>query len=123
MNIAITFRHLEASEPVKTYANDKVAKLQKFLRQPMRAKVTLAVENKQQRCEVELNSGSSHFVASESGDDMYASIDRVIDKLERQINHEHGASIARKRGAESAGAFAAAHAESIELPEDTTNQG
>jgi ribosome-associated translation inhibitor RaiA len=54
---------------------------------------------------------------------MYASIDRVIDKLERQINHEHGASIARKRGAESAGAFAAAHAESIELPEDTTNQG
>jgi putative sigma-54 modulation protein len=121
MNIAITFRHLEASEPMKTYANDKVAKLQKFLRQPMRAKVTLSLENKQQRCEAELNAGSSHFVASESGDDMYASIDRVIDKLERQINHEHGASIARKRGAESAGAFAAANTEGTELPEDPSN--
>ena len=33
MNIAITFRQLEASEAVKQYANEKVAKLQKFLRQ------------------------------------------------------------------------------------------
>ncbi|MCS6900731.1 MAG: ribosome-associated translation inhibitor RaiA [Myxococcales bacterium] len=118
MNIAITFRHLEVSEPVKTYASDKVAKLQKFLRQPIRAKITLSLENKQQRCEAELNAGSSHFVASEAGDDMYASIDRVIDKLERQINHEHGANIARKRGAESAGAFAAANSESGDLSED-----
>ena len=117
MNIAITFRHLEASDSVKAYASDKVAKLQKFLRQPMRAKVTLSVENKQQRCEAELSAGPSHFVASETSDDMYASIDRVIDKLERQINHEHGASIARKRGAESAGAFAASHGEG-DLPAD-----
>ena len=118
MNIAITFRHLEASDPVKSYANEKVAKLQKFLRQPMRAKVTLSVENKQQRCEAEINAGPSHFVASESGEDMYASIDRVIDKLERQISHEHGASIAKKRGGENAGAFAAANADDASSGEE-----
>lgn len=108
MNIAITFRHLEASEPVKAYASEKVAKLQKFLRQPMRARVTLALESKAHRVEVEVNAGSQHFVAHETGEDMYASIDRVIDKLERQINHIHGASISRKKGGESAGVFAAA---------------
>ena len=108
MNIAITFRHLEASEPVKDYANEKVAKLQKFLRQPMRARVTLSMENKKHRCETELNAGSGHFVASEAGDDMYASIDAVVDKLERQISHQHGISVAKKKGSESAGAFAAA---------------
>lgn len=107
MNIAITFRHLDASEPVKEYAHDKVAKLQKFLRQPMRAKATLSLENKKQACEVELSAGGTHFVASDSGDDMYASIDKVIDKLERQISHDHGVRIAAKKGAESAGEFAA----------------
>jgi putative sigma-54 modulation protein len=107
MNIAITFRHLEATEPVKAYASDKVAKLQKFLRQPMRARITLAFENKQNRCEAEVNAGPSHFVAAESGEDMYASIDKVIDKLERQIHHEHDASVGRKKGGENAGAFAA----------------
>lgn len=118
MNIAITFRHLEASDSVKSYVNDKVAKLQKFLRQPMRAKVTISVENKQQRCEAEINAGPSHFVASEAGEDMYASIDRVVDKLERQISHEHGVSIAKKKGAESAGAFAASNADTEPVPDD-----
>ena len=108
MNIAITFRHLEASEPVKDYASEKVARMQKFLRQPMRARVTLSVENKAHRCEVEINAGPSHFVASDAGDDMYASIDSVVDKLERQINHAHGVTVAKKKGSESAGAFAAA---------------
>jgi putative sigma-54 modulation protein len=107
MNIAITFRHLEATESVKAYASDKVAKLQKFLRQPMRARVTLAFENKNHRCEAEVNAGSSHFIATEAGEDMYASIDRVIDKLERQIRHEHDASVTKKKGAESTGSFAA----------------
>ena len=108
MNIAITFRNLEASEPVKVYAHEKVAKLQKFLRQPMRARVTLALEKKQQCCEVEVSSGSSHFHASEHGEEMYASVDRVIDKLERQISGAHGADITRRKGGDSAGAFAAA---------------
>lgn len=120
MNIAITFRHIEASEPVKAYVNEKVAKLQKFLRQPMRARVTIDLENKQHRCEAEINAGPSHFVASDSGDDMYASIDRVIDKLERQINHQHGSNIARKKGSESAGAFAANNTPEAETSTDTS---
>ncbi|MCC6644485.1 MAG: ribosome-associated translation inhibitor RaiA [Polyangiaceae bacterium] len=107
MNIAITFRHLDATDAMKDYATEKVAKLQKFLRQPMRARVTLSLENKKHRCEAEVNAGDVHLVASEVGGDMYASIDSVTDKLERQINHQHGAKIAQKRGAESAGEFAA----------------
>jgi len=106
MNIAITFRHLDASEPVKAYATEKIAKLQKFLRQPMRAKATLSLENKLQCAEVEVNSGSAHFVASEGSEDMYASLDRVIDKLERQISGAHSSEVSRKRGGDNAGAFA-----------------
>jgi ribosome-associated translation inhibitor RaiA len=39
---------------------------------------------------------------------MYASIDMVLDKLERQIRSQKGANMAQKRGGESAGEFAQA---------------
>jgi putative sigma-54 modulation protein len=98
MNIAITFRQLEASEAVKLYANEKVAKLQKFLREPLNAQVTLTLEKLQHVAEVHLHAGSEHFHGSERSEDMYASIDKVIDKLDRQIRGSKGALQARKRG-------------------------
>jgi putative sigma-54 modulation protein len=87
MNISITFRHVEATDAIKAYANEKVSKLQKFLRRPMEAKVTLSIEKHEQVAEVRLSSGSEHFEAHETSEDLYAAIDKVIDKLERQINN------------------------------------
>ena len=98
MNIAITFRQLEASEAVKQYANEKDAKLQKFLRQPLSAQVTLTLDKLQHVAEVHVHAGSEHFYGSERSEDMYASIDKVIDKLDRQIRGSKGAIQARKRG-------------------------
>ena len=110
MNIAITFRHIEPSEPVKKYAQEKIAKLQKFLRQPMHAHCTLVTERIEHIVEVRISSGSEHYQGKEQSEDMYASIDMVVDKLERQIRSGKGLSAARKRGAPSAGQFAAAAA-------------
>lgn len=110
MNIAITFRHIEPSEAVKKYAQEKIAKLQKFLRQPMQANVTLDMERIEHVVEVRISSGSEHYHSKEQSEDMYASIDQVIDKLERQIRSGKDASVARKRGSPSAGQFAAAAA-------------
>ena len=97
MNISITFRHREASEAIKKYAKDKVAKLQKFLRQPMTAKVTLSLNKLRHVAETRISSGGEHIEAKESSQDMYASIDKVIDKLERQIRGSKGAAQAKKR--------------------------
>lgn len=100
MNIAITFRQLEASEAVKQYASEKVAKLQKFLRKPLSAQVTLSLDKLQHVADVHVHAGSEHFHGSERSEDMYASIDKVIDKLDRQIRGSKGALQARKRGGE-----------------------
>ena len=97
MNISITFRQMDASEAIKSYARDKVAKLQKFLRQPMTAKVTLSLDKLKHVAETRISSGGSHLEAKESSDDMYASIDRVINKLERQIRGEKGSAQSKKR--------------------------
>ena len=103
MNIAITFRQMEATDAMKDYATEKVAKLQKFLRQPMKGQVTLSCQNHRVHCaEIDVHAGGEHYHAHETTEDMYASIDKVIDKVERQIRTVKGATTARKKGAERA---------------------
>ncbi len=106
MNITITFRHMVGTDAVKNYAHEKMAKLQKFLRQPMTVQVTLSVEGLDHIAEARISSGAVHFQGHERSEDMYASIDMMHDKLERQIRSEKGASVAKKRGGPSAGEFA-----------------
>jgi putative sigma-54 modulation protein len=100
MNICITFRQMDATDAVKGYATEKVSKLQKFLRQPLHGQVTLSCQKTIHMAEVDLHSGGEHYHAHESSEDMYASIDKVIDKLERQIRDGHATY--RKKGAERA---------------------
>ena len=86
MNIAITFRHMESTEAVKGYAKEKIAKLQRFLRHPMKVQVVLSTEHHRDHiAEVDLHAGAEHFHAKEINEDMYASIDKVLDKLEAQF--------------------------------------
>jgi putative sigma-54 modulation protein len=107
MNITITFRHMEGTEAVKKHTHDKVAKLQKFLRQAMTAQVTLSVEGLEHVADVSIQAGDAHIHATERSEDMYASIDMVLDKLERQITNKKGSHVAQKRGGTTAGQFAA----------------
>lgn len=101
MNITITFRQMEPSNAVKRHAHEKIAKLQKFLRQPMSAKVTLTVDGLRHVAEARITAGTSRIEAREHSEDMYASIDQMIDKLERRIRGAKGAaeSKARRSGA------------------------
>lgn len=100
MNISITFRQMDATEAMKGYATEKVGRLQKFLRQPLHGQVTLSCQKTVHSAEVDLHAGGQHFHAHEATEDMYASIDKVIDKLERQIREVHGAH--KKKGADRA---------------------
>jgi putative sigma-54 modulation protein len=102
MNVSITFRHMDASEAIKKHAAAKLGKLQKFLRQPMTAKVTISVDKLQHVAEARISSGGAHLEAKESSDDMYISIDRMIEKLDRQIRVSKGAAESRRRTSKTA---------------------
>lgn len=105
MNISITFRQMDATEPVKIYANEKIAKLQRFLRAPMKGQVTLSCEKERvHKIEVDIHSGHDRFHAHEASEDMYASIDKVVDKIERQIRSAKEAFRTKKKGGERASA-------------------
>jgi putative sigma-54 modulation protein len=103
MNIAFTFRQMDGSDGLKTHAQEKLARLQRFLRAPMKVQVTLSTQQHRiHHVEAELHSGPERFHATESSEDMYVSIDRVVDKLERQIRELKEAAAAKIKGAERA---------------------
>lgn len=107
MTIAITFRHLASSDAIKSYVHDKLERVQKYLRQPLDAHVTLYTERHQHVAEITLHSAGRQYQARHDSDDMYKSIDMVIDKLEHQIARHHDAQ-ARKKGGDRASAIAGA---------------
>jgi putative sigma-54 modulation protein len=103
-HLSIEFRPLAQSEAVKAHATRKLSQLQKFLRQPMTAKVTISVDKLKHVAEARISSGGEHLEAKESSDDMYASIDRMIEKLDRQIRATKGAAAAQRRTSKAAAA-------------------
>lgn len=97
MNVNISFRHFESTEAIKKHTRSKLEKLQRFLREPMTAKVTLSIDQRRHVAEAQISSGGEHLEAKEASTDMYASIDRLIDKLERQIHGSKGAAESKRR--------------------------
>lgn len=103
MNISFTFRQMDGSDAIKDHASEKLGRLQRFLRQPMKAQLTLSTQNhRTHHVEAELHAGPERYHATESSEDMYVSIDRVVDKLERQIRELKDAAGAKVKGAERA---------------------
>ncbi len=86
MQITVTFRHMETSEPVRTYAEEKVARVKKYIEEPIDAQVVFSVEKKiRHSAEVTIIAKGITIKGSEETNDMYAAIDAVVDKIERQL--------------------------------------
>lgn len=99
MRIAFTFRNIDSSDSIKSYASEKLSKLQKYLRAPLDADVTLSTERHHHQIEVVLRSDGHTYVATEQSEDMYASIDLVTDCIEQQVKRSKGATQDRRRTA------------------------
>jgi len=85
MQITITTRNLENTEALKRYAEEKIARLQKFVDQITSVHVVLSVEKHRQIAEVTLHVREHTIRGEESSADLYSAIDLVADKIERQI--------------------------------------
>jgi putative sigma-54 modulation protein len=90
MQISMTFRHMDPSDAMKELVEDKVARVRKYLQGPIDASVVLSMERYLHVCDVTISSGGQTFKGREESDDMYTSIDRVMEKIERQIDRVKG---------------------------------
>jgi putative sigma-54 modulation protein len=97
MRINFTFRNLDSSDGIKGYASEKVARLQKFLRAPLDAEVTVSTERHLHCVDMSIAADGHRFAAREESEDMYASIDLVVDKIDRQVRDMKATQTTRKR--------------------------
>ncbi len=86
MQITVTFRHMESSEAVRSYVEEKLARVKKYIDEPIDAQVVLSVQKKiNHRAEVTMVAKGLTMKSMEEKDDMYAAIDLMVDKIERQL--------------------------------------
>lgn len=85
MQINVSGHHVEVTAALRDYVNNKFSRLQRHYDQITNADVTLSVEKLAQKAEASIHiSGANLFALSES-EDMYAAIDVLTDKLDRQL--------------------------------------
>lgn len=87
-------RNVEVSDAMRTYAEEKLKKLERFSDQIMETRVVMSyggdgVEDPA-RVEVQVHVANGLIRAEERGQDTYAAIDKVVDKLERQLKRFKG---------------------------------
>lgn len=85
MRINISGHHVDVTDPLRDYVTNKMERLERHFDNITTTQVTLSVEKLRQKAEASVHvSGADIFAQSES-QDMYASIDSLVDKLDRQI--------------------------------------
>ncbi len=85
MQINITGHHVELTEALTEYVQTKFNKLERHFDNIQNVQVTLSVEKQTKKAEADVHLAGGQVVASHEHDDMYAAIDNLIDKLDRQI--------------------------------------
>ena len=97
MRVSVTFRHMDPTEAIREYAEAKLAKVKRYLDEPIEANVVLELEKYRHLAEVTLNAGRNVINCREETNDIYSAIDMVMDKLERQVK-KHKDKIRSKKG-------------------------
>jgi putative sigma-54 modulation protein len=86
MECQVTFRHMDSSDAVRKYAEEKIEKIQKLLDRRVEAQVTLSLESHLQVAHIELvTDGSLKIRGEHKSSDMYASLDAAVDHITRQV--------------------------------------
>lgn len=121
MNIHLTGRQIEITEPLRSYARSKLAKLQRFIDGITDIHVILSVEKYRHIAEVNVHSrGNTHLTSVEESNDLYMSIAQAVEKIEAQAKKHRARRRERKRRAErrqTAGTLAVLRREAGAEPE------
>lgn len=88
MRIIVSAKNMEMTNALKNVVEKKLSKLEKYFDPNIEAQATLSVEKNRQTIEVTIPFNGIILRGEEVNDDMYASIDLVIDKIERQIRKQ-----------------------------------
>jgi putative sigma-54 modulation protein len=107
MNVSVTFRTSEGEDWQKTYVEERIVKLKKYLDVPAEAHVVLSTEKFRNVVEIKLSANGWNVNAREEAKDMHLAVDSCLDKIEKQLkkqrekNREHKPKSIRHVGAKT----------------------
>lgn len=85
MQINLTGHHIDVTDALKSYVDSKFERLARHFDHVINAHVVLSVEKLDQKAEATLHVNGGTVFADAVHEDMYAAIDGLIDKLDRQV--------------------------------------
>ncbi|MHB8622732.1 MAG: ribosome hibernation-promoting factor, HPF/YfiA family [Sulfuricaulis sp.] len=97
MQITISGHQVEITEALRTYASEKVGRIHKHFDHVIDTNVVLHVQKNLHMAEATIHARGATLHADSEGDDMYAAIDSLADKLDRQLSRLKEKSTHRRR--------------------------
>jgi len=85
MQISITGHHVEITPPLKQYVETKLSRLERHFERVIDVQVILDVEKLNHKAEATIHTRGKSLFADATAEDMYAAIDALTDKLDRQV--------------------------------------
>ncbi|MDE0841618.1 MAG: ribosome-associated translation inhibitor RaiA [Porticoccaceae bacterium] len=85
MQMTISGHHLTITDPIREYVTAKLSKLERHYEQITLIAVILTVDKLVQKAEATVHAAGADLFANAEHDDLYAAIDALSDKLDRQI--------------------------------------
>lgn len=85
MQLSITGHHIDVTEALKNYVTEKFCRLERHFDHVIDIHVILQVEKLVQKAEATVQVNGAKLFAEDSQEDLYAAIDGLIDKLDRQV--------------------------------------
>lgn len=85
MQLNLTGHHIEITQALRDYVTSKVERLERHFDQVIDAHIILSVEKLRQKAEATLYISGGNIHADAVEEDMYAAIDALVDKLDRQV--------------------------------------
>ncbi len=119
MQINVTFRHMDHSDELKEYINDRFARLKKYSDAPMNVNVVLTVEKFRKTAEVVITGDGIRAAAKQEHDDLRAAIDLVLDKIERQLKKFREKVKSRRSSGQGGGQPSVAYGRESETTDDS----
>ncbi|MCL2525093.1 MAG: ribosome-associated translation inhibitor RaiA [Betaproteobacteria bacterium] len=85
MNLQIAGHHIDITPALRSYVENKLDPVLRHFDRVSGVNVILSVEKLKQKAEVTIHVPGKDMHVEESGDDLYAAIDAMFDKLDRQV--------------------------------------
>jgi putative sigma-54 modulation protein len=99
MQVNISGHQLDVTDALRSYVDEKLSRLERHFDKITSAQVIMRVEKLKQQVEATLHVARAEVVANAEDSDMYAAIDALVDKLDRQLIRHKEKQQERQQGA------------------------